>query len=221
MLNKDEYVGLYESGMTYKELADHYGITVHKAKYWGKKFNISARKSGTKREDLTGKRMGKLVVVSYDQEKHKYECICDCGKILFRQSSDLLQGKQKMCWACRNKYLSTIKWKGIGELSMDKWIAIQRSAKVRNLSFEITIQEAWELFEMQNRKCALSGLPLEFHSRKADRAKTTASLDRIDSGKGYTIDNVQWVHKFVNTAKMDMNQAYFIELCKAVANYNS
>lgn len=44
----------------------------------------------------------------------------------------------------------------------------------------------------------------------------TASLDRIDSTKGYTLDNIQWVHKHINVMKMDLDQEYFIKLCKLV-----
>ena len=47
----------------------------------------------------------------------------------------------------------------------------------------------------------------------------TASLDRIDSCKGYTIDNVQWVHKWINVMKSDHSQDEFIALCRAVTTH--
>jgi len=45
----------------------------------------------------------------------------------------------------------------------------------------------------------------------------TASLDRIDSSKGYTPDNTQWLHKRVNKSKMEFDQKDFITMCRAVA----
>ena len=48
--------------------------------------------------------------------------------------------------------------------------------------------------------------------------RKTASLDRIDSNKGYTKDNVQFVHKDINWMKQDFEQNKFIEYCKKVAN---
>jgi hypothetical protein len=45
----------------------------------------------------------------------------------------------------------------------------------------------------------------------------TASLDRIDSSKGYCEDNVQWVHKDINRMKNTFDQDYFISLCKLIA----
>jgi hypothetical protein len=46
--------------------------------------------------------------------------------------------------------------------------------------------------------------------------KATASLDRIDSSKGYTIENVQWVHAIINNMKWDMPQSEFLSFCYAV-----
>ncbi len=47
--------------------------------------------------------------------------------------------------------------------------------------FNLTVDDLSEIYEAQDRKCALSGVPLEFHSLKG----TNASLDRKDSNIGY------------------------------------
>ncbi len=49
----------------------------------------------------------------------------------------------------------------------------------------------------------------------------TASLDRIDSSKGYTKDNIQWVHKHVNLMKHKFDQKYFVDICKLIANHEN
>lgn len=82
----------------------------------------------------------------------------------------------------------------------------------------MTVQDAWKLFEKQNRKCALTGEELTF-SKKNNEYDGTASLDRIDSSKGYTLDNVQWVHKKINMMKWDLKQDEFISWCKKVGLY--
>ncbi|RLD70194.1 MAG: hypothetical protein DRI98_08575 [Bacteroidetes bacterium] len=43
-----------------------------------------------------------------------------------------------------------------------------------------------------------------------------ASIDRIDSNKGYVSDNVQWTCWAVNRAKGDLTNDDFIKLCRAV-----
>lgn len=49
------------------------------------------------------------------------------------------------------------------------------------------------------------------------REEGTASLDRIDSSRGYVEGNVQWVHKDVNFMKQALSQERFVELCTLVA----
>lgn len=46
-----------------------------------------------------------------------------------------------------------------------------------------------------------------------------ASLDRIDSSKGYIKGNVQWTTIDANIAKQDMKESDFIELCQKVVNH--
>lgn len=74
----------------------------------------------------------------------------------------------------------------------------------------------WNLFIIQNRKCALSGLELSFPKTSEDQSYT-ASIDRIDSALGYVEGNVQWVHKDINMMKNKYNQEYFIQMCKLIS----
>ena len=91
--------------------------------------------------------------------------------------------------------------------------------KRRIIPFEISESEFVHLIEEQNYKCALSGLDIYFQKNARDYSKT-ASLDRINSAKGYTINNIQWVHKDINKMKMDLQQERFIELCKLITLKN-
>jgi len=86
---------------------------------------------------------------------------------------------------------------------------------------EVTVQEAWELFELQDGRCALTGLPLSMPRRFKEFAACTASLDRRDNTGGYTRDNIQWVHKDVNMMKNKFDQNYFISMCRRVAEHSA
>ena len=66
----------------------------------------------------------------------------------------------------------------------------------------------------QDFKCALTGWDIDAMEVNVN----TASLDRIDSSKGYIEGNVQWVHKMVNMSKQQYTQEEFIDMCTAVAN---
>lgn len=48
----------------------------------------------------------------------------------------------------------------------------------------------------------------------------TASLDRIDSTKGYTEYNIQWVHKLINIAKSTLTNNQFISMCMDICENN-
>jgi sigma54-dependent transcription regulator len=85
------------------------------------------------------------------------------------------------------------------------------------LDWELTIEDVSILLAQQGGRCALSGSCLV--TRGAFK-EITASIDRIDSLKGYTMGNVQLVHKDINMMKQAFEQSYFISLCQKVAGNN-
>ena len=68
--------------------------------------------------------------------------------------------------------------------------------------------------------CPILRIPFD-HSRYKGRRFNGASIDRIDSSKGYTEDNVQWVHKNVNNMKMQTSHQDFLNWCKLITEYNA
>lgn len=110
--------------------------------------------------------------------------------------------------------------KGFGEITGSFWARVKSNAKTRKLELSISIEDCWELFLQQNRKCALSGVDIIFTVRYKDFNKTTASLDRINSKLGYITGNVQWVHKKINLMKRELTDKEFISYCEKVVEYN-
>lgn len=183
------------------------------------------------RVDLTDKRVGNLQILSYIglykgsrgaiHPHWKCQCIL-CGETVNVRSDHLSSYgekiyKNKSC-GCNRRGQNNYGWKGYKEISGQYWKQIQKSANERNISFQLKIEDAWNLYEQQNRVCALSGIPLVMHT--SGNHQGTASLDRIDSAGDYILDNIQWVHKHINQMKLDHCQEYFIELCNKVSNYN-
>lgn len=81
------------------------------------------------------------------------------------------------------------------------------------------MEYAWKLFLGQGRRCALTGLVLELSPSKMNKGASTASLDRIDSAKGYIAGNVQWVHIVINMMKQTLSDEEFVLWCHRVATY--
>jgi myo-inositol catabolism protein IolC len=73
----------------------------------------------------------------------------------------------------------------------------------------------YDLYVKQDKKCALSGVKI--YLPKNTCQSWTASVDRIDSSKGYIVGNLQWVHKDVNWMKNDFDQKHFINTCSLIA----
>lgn len=172
--------------------------------------------------DLLNKRFGLLLVKEYigkSKYQHRWRCQCDCGNVSTVQGNHLIHGNTKSCGCLhKRKGKNSPFFRGYGEIPLDYFSTIRRSAegKIRkSKQFSITIEYLWNLFLKQNRRCSLTGELLEFGSQKG--TKPTASLDRIDSTKGYVEGNVQWVHKDVNIMKNDYDVDYFITMCKKVS----
>ncbi len=101
------------------------------------------------------------------------------------------------------------------------WHRYVRNARVRGIRFLITKPFLWRLYLRQNRRCALTGLPITTGRtiKEVMRGGATASIDRIDSERAYTRGNVQWVHKDVNKLKGSFSRRRLVELCRAVTEH--
>ena len=163
------------------------------------------------------------------RKKHKYiKCKCKCGYEKYIMLSSLKAKQSKMCQSCAGKSHPMPKafmkiWEGkvIKGLNRTTFGHIKSKATERSLEFNVSQQFLADLFEKQNGKCALTGITITLSTiikrGNPDWNYITASLDRIDSSRGYTEDNVQWVHKDINKMKMAYNNKYFIDMCILVA----
>lgn len=93
----------------------------------------------------------------------------------------------------------------------------RRRSKDKNMYTDLTLDYLMYLWEKQKGKCALSGINMTYEFYKG-RVNTNVSVDRIDSTKGYTKDNIQLVTMAANQMKNDLQMDEFISLCKSVIN---
>lgn len=144
----------------------------------------------------------------YDGANGNYRYICPCcQREFYSRPANIWNGTTKSC-GCRKKT-------GCQLLSGEEWGAIKECARKRRIPFNMTVQDAWEKFELQNGKCCLTGVALTLNQHKQNR-RGDASLDRIDSFYGYDLDNTWWIHKTLNLIKNDLNLDRFMTLCELV-----
>ena len=162
-------------------------------------------------KDLSGQIFGEWTVTNEyritKERKTYWVCICNCGKKKSVKTDSLTSGSSTACGDC-NSYK---------DIYSVYWLGMIRGAKRRNIPWEITQEQAWGLFELQNKLCIFTKLPIKLGR---NRKNITASLDRIDSDKGYTIDNIQWVHKIINVMKWTLSNNDFIAICKSIVDNN-
>lgn len=186
--------------------------------------------------DLSGKTFGFWTVLNFEGRQYYgnqghilYKVRCKCGFETVIKEGDLKYNKSTMCRSCattlRHKNRSTLwygpsspNWKGTKDIPLAQYTKFKYGAKKRNIPFDLSIEDLQELWDKQQGKCIYSGKPLIFNNKhfRLQKGKTYffASLDRIDSTKAYTKDNIQWICAEINLMKCCLNDNDFKKLIK-------
>jgi hypothetical protein len=120
----------------------------------------------------------------------------------------------KTCKKCSNRKTENCHRGLYNGIPITWFNKFKNSSELRNITFNISIEDVFEMYNKQNGKCFLSGKEIGWVEVGQ---KHTASLDRIDSSIGYELNNIQLVHKDINFMKQSYSQDYFIEMCKFVS----
>lgn len=225
----------YSAGNVPEKIAKEMHVNVKTVYAILKRRGVEMRKQ---RQNIVGVVFGKLTVVRFVEKdtngKLLWECRCDCGNTTIVRGNDLRQKKIQSCGCIRRetckqnikhahlKFPNTYGFTGIGDIPGQHIGQIRTGAYRRKIEYNISKEYLWKLFQDQNGKCALTGIDIWFKSRKSGKErKPTASLDRIDSNRGYVEGNVQWVHKDINNMKQHFGLEEFLTYCKMVTKHNS
>jgi hypothetical protein len=171
----------------------------------------------------------------YQLKKQKH-CSFDCYR-------PPLQITERKCTSCKKRFVCGRRgtlycsrscafldhpgklFKGYESISGTYYSKLKIEARLRGIEFDVSIEYLWELFVKQKGKCSLSGIEITLEKSVTSARKNcdlqTASLDRIDSGRGYFENNVQWVHKRINCMKNSDSDSEFIEWIEIVHNYQT
>lgn len=149
---------LNSNGYTVRRLVREHGVDV-KHFTFGKVYT-----------SCVGRTFGRLTVTEVFKEQRKWRarCSCSCGASeVVRRIDSVLSGKVISC-GCTSRNRPAMQgsgnpsFKGCGDLRSAYVQEVRRSAKRRGLIYSLTKEFLWKLFKAQDRKCALSGLPIAF-----------------------------------------------------------
>jgi hypothetical protein len=129
--------------------------------------------------------------------------------------SQALRPPAKTGWQRREELHNSLKERNDPEFFVIKkyYSQVKSGAKQRNIPFIISKEEMVEVFVKSNRRCAISGMSLNFYPS----ANNLASLDRIDPFGPYSVENVQVVTADINVMKSSFGGDAFSALCKMIA----
>jgi len=232
-----EIIELSKKNISKREIGRILKLNNQSVSYWFKKLTLKGiydhneeGHKGPKHYDIIGKTFGNLEVLALIRRNKRgsYYAVCRC--LLCNNIKEILVtyvvNNIVITCGCRTGLYEKITGKnssqytGYEDLTGRIWGTIVYRASKRGYKMEVTKEYLWDLYLKQNKLCALSKVPIKF-GRASYLKETTASLDRIDSGKGYVEGNVQWVFKDVNIMKNSLPQNYFIELCKKISKANN
>lgn len=155
------------------------------------------------KEDLTGKRFNRLVVISYAGRFTKYKiikwnCKCDCGNEII-VSTNSLNSKTTGSCGCYSRDLNRLP---SGQAELNRIISSYKSNAInRGLKWELSLEEAVNLFKGNCYYC--NSNPLN-------------GIDRVDNNQGYTLDNCVPCCKICNMMKKDLTINEFINHCHKI-----
>lgn len=191
--------------------------------------------------DLTGQTIGRLKIICQApsqlekngkngiRPRRVWYCECECGNKVLRDTAELrsCRTKAKSCGCWQREIVTSRSRILFGDLHGGYICQIRNAAKRRNLEFSVSGEYLWELYLQQNKRCALTGVLIDFGKpgkkgiRKAHMGGVapTASLDRIDSGKAYVPGNVRWLHKTVNKIRWELSDDELLSWCNLILEH--
>jgi hypothetical protein len=168
--------------------------------------------------DLLGQKFERLTVIedmgSNCRGHAMWKCQCDCGNIIEKViGNDLRNGKTLSCGCYHKDVIS----KEEGYATFNRlFYSYKKGASLKGLDFEID-KEDFKILIKQN--CYYCGRePKKEYIRKYMNGGTLFNgIDRIDSLKGYTYDNIVTCCSACNYAKRLMPQDEFFRWVKDVS----
>lgn len=149
----------------------------------------------TEKNDLTGQRFGRLLVLSREgsftstkgSKRVKWRCLCDCGNYICSHSNSLKTGNTSSCGCLAIE--SRIKHSMYETRPYSIWASMRSRCDLLDKEYNkryggrgITYQESWKDFEV-------------FWEDMKDTYEEHLTIDRKDSNANYCKDNCRWADK--------------------------
>lgn len=167
-----------------------------------------------KRIDLTGEKFGRLLVLGISHvDKYgalHYRCQCDCGNKKTFAGYRVRKGKVKSC-GCLHKELCVAR-KLPNNLAIIKRIinSYKSHAKKRNIKYNLSQNDLISIVKLNCYYCGLPPSNIQ-KDKNSKNGINYSGIDRLDSSKGYFLENCVPCCKICNIGKSNMTLKQFME----------
>lgn len=165
------------------------------------------------------------VMKKYNQKRKLITLKCEgCNKeynkVLTYFKRNCEKGVKSFCSrVCSGKYSWDKKDKGYVQKANPFSFYIRNCKRLGNI--DLTVKDLEDIWNNQKGICPYSGINLKLstNSKRIKNPIEKASIDRIDSNKGYIKDNIQFISYTMNLMKNTMTHEETVEICKIITKY--
>ncbi len=164
-------------------------------------------------KEIVGKKFGKWEALEYiipsneNRRSFLFKCVCECGKVRILCSRVLLSNHTNSCHNCSGRL--PVEVAGFNVV----YCRYKAAARNRKVKWELSKDEFRGLVESN---CYYTGLPPSTICKVSEGSYIYNGVDRLDSSKGYFMDNCVPCITRVNIMKMNLPYSEFIELCALI-----
>lgn len=165
--------------------------------------------------DITGQRFNYFTVIkpvsrgNYAVRGQYWECQCDCGNIRVLRGGALRYGQRKCC-GCKNRV--SLEKRAITHLMS----VVRCKARYKNREFTLTKDDVRNFVTKNCFYCGIAPLQKTSYKDKPGMVFLHNGIDRVDTKKGYVIDNCVPACTDCNRMKCDLSIADFKEKIKRI-----
>lgn len=209
-LDKQKLIELFESGHSINYISKILNRSSPYLCVIAKKLGLISKKSKLIQEQLLLKKEGKRKcwkckeILPYDTNHFNSNrgicksCVGKNGKVRYQSLMNNLTTEQLIKIRCDQAY--------------------QRACK-KGWEFDITPSYLLEIYNNQKGNCYYSGIKMEISLKGYSNNNYVLSVDRKDSNKGYLKGNIVLCCDSVNSMKMKLDTAEFLNICKKIVNH--
>lgn len=176
------------------------------------------------KKDLRGQKFGRLTFIEPIKRDKKRNIIwllkCDCGNIIERISSNVTSGKSKSCGCYQREIVGNLKRLGNGQSTINAVFGqYKRYSERIGREFSLTKEEFIFMTTQDCFYCGAKPQPRKHHTYFVGEFLCNG-IDRVDSSRGYVLDNCVPCCPTCNRAKNNTPINEFLSWVSMVYNHS-